>query len=87
MSNSQKQKLHKIISKGKWNFILLKGVVVWGLLTAVFSNAIQYYNNGGIYPENMWLSFIIFPIGGLAWGHYMWLYFNNKYQKLVHDEL
>jgi len=87
MSNNQKQKLHAIISKGKWHFILFRGVIAWGLMTAILFNVFQYFLNDWQYPKNMWTSFIVFPIGGVAWGHFMWFYFNNKYQRLGSDEL
>jgi len=87
MSNNQIQKLHSLISKGKWNFILFRGVIAWGLMTSVLFTLIQYFLNDRQYPSHMWSYFIVFPIGGFAWGHFMWIYFNNKYQSLDSDEL
>ncbi len=87
MNNNQRQKLQAIISKGKWNFILYRGVIAWGFMTPILFILIQYFRNGEQYPNHLWLYFIIFPIGGYVWGHFMWLYFNNKYQSLGNDEL
>lgn len=87
MDVNQKQKLKNLISKSRWNFILVRGVITWGVMTAILFTAIQYYQAGGQFPERTWLYFITFPLGGLAWGHFMWLYFNNKYQSLGSDEL
>ncbi len=47
MNINQKQKLHALISKGRWNFILVRGVVTWGFMTAILFTAIQYYQAGG----------------------------------------
>ena len=80
MNNNQK--LHALVSKGKWNFILFKGVIAWGLMTAILFTIIRYFFNDHQYSNDMWVHFVVFPLTGLVWGHYMWLYFNNKYRSL-----
>jgi hypothetical protein len=76
-----KQRLGKIISKGKFNFVVWNGVVGWGLLTAVLYSLIQYFLNQGTSPIQLLVSFVAFPIGGFFWGLWVWPRLVRKHLK------
>lgn len=75
------EKWQKIREKGKWNYIIIYGVLLWGISTAILFSIIFPLIKG----ETSWLIFplslVIFPIGGMGWGCSMWLYMENAYKK------
>ncbi len=87
MNNNQQQKLQSTFLKGKWHFIIVHGVIGWGLLTAILFSIVNYLTNDTQFLEGMDNYFIIFPIGGIAWGYAMWLRLYNQYHKIGDDEL
>ena len=77
-------KWNDIRAKGKWNYILIYGVLGLGVSTGIlfsFVFPLVMSSNG------MKLSFftvfaysiIGFPIGGMAWGYSMWIYMEKAY--------
>ncbi len=78
-------KWERIRTKGKWRFIVLYGVLGWGVTTGflfavVFPFALSMASSRATPAKethvSFWgtlpLSLILFPIGGIAWGLFMW---------------
>jgi len=82
MSGLKLIKLEKLITKGKWQYVLLHGVVGWGISTAIVVTLIQQYLSDKPFMEQIWLALIIYPIAGIAFGLFMWNSINNQYTKL-----
>ena len=70
-------RLHALLSKGKWRFILYRGVIWWGIPVAIL---IQLLSEDSFF-DGLLTSLIIFPIVGMAVGYVMWLYFYNQMYK------
>ena len=77
------EKWEKLRAKGKWNFILKYGVLLWGVGTAVLFSLFFPMVMGGKKPSLpvFALSIVLFPIGGIAWGYFMWIFGENAYMK------
>ncbi len=67
---------------GKLRFILVYGVVIWGLITAALYSVITYFWQ---HPEPWYsvfiTSFIVFPVMGIVWGLLVWHFSEKKYLK------
>ncbi len=87
MSNHRKQKLKKIISKGMLYYIVVYGILFWGLLTGALVSAISFFIHNEPIGEAIGSNFIAFPIGGIFFGLFMWVVLNNQYNKIRDDEL
>lgn len=73
-------KLATTVAKGRNNFIWKRGVLGWGLGTAVLWSILMQV----ISPqEPLWLrpliAVILFPIGGYVWGVWAWKLAEKKY--------
>ena len=72
------EKWARIREKGKQRFVLVYGVLGWGVSTGLLWSLLMAF----IEPsENVWgklaIAMIIFPIAGIAFGHLTW----NKSEK------
>lgn len=82
------EKWAKTREKGKQRFVLINGVLGWGVTTAILWAALMEY----IEPsENIWvrsiIALIIFPIAGVAFGHLMWKKSEKAYDKEIRKAL
>ena len=76
------EKWEKIREKGKWDYIIKYGVLVWGIGTAIaYSIIMHQINKGTSFLVTLGLSLVLFPLGGIAWGYFMWCYMEKAYQK------
>ena len=82
MSNKL-EKWEKLRAKGKWNYILIYGVLGWGVSTGVLFSLIFPLVMGGKVPflPVFALSIVLFPLGGIAWGYCMWILSEKAYAK------
>ncbi|PRO69001.1 hypothetical protein [Alteromonas gracilis] len=72
----------KIREKGKQRFVIVNGVLGWGVTTAILWSVLMEL----IEPsENIWvrpiIALIIFPIAGVVFGHLMWDKSEKAYEK------
>ncbi|KTF07072.1 conserved hypothetical protein, membrane [marine sediment metagenome] len=78
----------KIRKKGKQRFVLVNGVLGWGVTTAILWSVLMEL----IEPsQNIWvrpiIALIIFPIAGIAFGHLMWNKSEKAYEKATSNTL
>ncbi|WP_334060504.1 hypothetical protein [Alteromonas sp. S005] len=78
----------KIREKGKQRFVLVNGVLGWGLPTAILWVFLMEFLEPS---ENIWvrpiIALIIFPIAGIAFGHLMWNKSEKAYEKATSNTL
>ncbi len=73
-------RLEEIIARGKKRYVLLHGVLGWGLLTAALFTGWSLYTKERMSTFEVVVPFLIFPIGGAAWGACMWSVLQKKYR-------
>ena len=78
------EKWQKLRAKGKWNYILIYGVLGWGVGTGIlFSLVFPLVINAMFFKVPFLpvfaLSIVVFPLGGVAWGYWMWIYCEKVY--------
>lgn len=76
------QRLERTLAQGRTRFILLRGVLGWGLTTGVAwsvltSLTLEDSNLGVALP----LALIMFPLGGYFWGAFMWRFLTKQNAK------
>ena len=75
------EKMEKIITKGKWHFVLWRGVVGWGIPTAILFKLIMLFLEGRPFTDGLVTALIMFPIGGILFGLSMWFVMIRTYNK------
>jgi hypothetical protein len=79
MSRSNLEKWARLQRLGRSHFVLRYGVLGFGLLTATLFVLLQGYLHGVTAALFQLVpAFILFPLGGYAWGRFMW-WFLEKY--------
>ena len=71
----------RIRRKGPLRFILLRGVLGWGLVAALVYSLVMWAVAGANLRVLLPLSMVIFPIGGVLWGAAMWWFLERRYQR------
>lgn len=82
------EKWAKTREKGKQRFVLVNGVLGWGVTTAILWSVLMEI----IEPsQSIWVrpitALIIFPIAGVAFGHLMWNKSEKAYEKATSNTL
>jgi len=71
----------RLISKGKTSFIIRRGIIDWGITTAVlytlFASVLDNGFNGNAFISEVVMSFVLFPISGVLFGIIMWSLLNR----------
>ena len=65
----------KVRAKGKWHFILVKGVLLWGGLMFLAMGVLvpwSTHSASEFTPRGYMIDAIVFPLGGLVWGLLVW---------------
>jgi len=65
-------------NQNKFRFILLRGVLGWGIPTALFFQLIMHLTGEKDFFDGIISSLIIFPITGIFFGYFLW---NSKHKK------
>ncbi|WP_325892751.1 hypothetical protein [Grimontia sp. NTOU-MAR1] len=75
------KKLEQKIAMGMSKHILVYGVLLWGIPTAIFYAAITPLFTGKGFIEALSFSLWAFPLGGIFYGLYSWLKTKNLLEK------
>jgi hypothetical protein len=75
------KKINKIIAMGRTKFILLYGMLFWGVSTAVIVSLIEYFTGQAFSLLKLAIKLITFPIVGIGWGYAMWVYFQKQHEQ------
>ncbi|MDQ6422202.1 hypothetical protein RB620_22490 [Paenibacillus sp. LHD-117] len=87
MKENQKNKWAKIRAKGKRNYIIVNGILGWGIPTAIlFTLLTSYLDNDAIIfnkelMNSLFTSLIIFSIVGIPFGFWTWNWMERIYNK------
>lgn len=81
------KKSDKIRKLGRSKFIWRYGVLGWGLSTAILFSLVMGYTEGWDgFVFKLIPALVLFPIGGYAWGHFMWMYLNWMSSRRLGEE-
>lgn len=83
MKEKQIQRLKRIIEKGKKHFVLYYGVLAWGLTTGIVFSIFQHVVGNVQTFKTILVHAVIFSVGGVFWGLFLWRYINKQYQKVL----
>lgn len=75
----QAQRLERTIAQGRTRFILVRGVLGWGVTTAVLWSVLMATSEGWSPWSTLPTALALFPIGGYFWGAFMWRSFVKKH--------
>ncbi len=81
MSKINLERLERQISKGKFHFVLLWGVIGWGIPVALVMKLIQYFFGNRSFFDGLISWLVVFSIAGIFYGIWLWSYQNKKYEK------
>ncbi len=78
------EKWEKLRAKGKWNYILIYGVLGWGVGTGIlfslgFPLVTEAMGDKAPFLPVFAGSIVLFPLGGIAWGYGMWILAEKVY--------
>lgn len=82
--NNKLENWEKLRAKGKWNYILIYGVLGWGisagiLFSLIFPLVMGAKGSRVSFLPVLALSIVLFPLGGIAWACFMWIYAEKVY--------
>lgn len=70
------------IAKGKWRFIVARGLLGYGLTMTVVYNVIMFFAVEGWNALGVEISLILFPLGGAVWGACTWWWIKRRFDRL-----
>jgi hypothetical protein len=79
---NEKQRAHwlNIRTKGYWHFVIVRGVLFWGIVTAFIFSALMSVFNEPSFLFYLLLAIPTFMIGGLFWGMWTWASAEKSYK-------
>ena len=84
LTKDKLEKWEKLRAKGKWTYILIYGVLAWGVSTGILFSliwplAMEAMGSKPPFLPVFAFSIVGFPLGGVAWGYCMWIYIEKIY--------
>ena len=73
----------QIRERGPLRFILLRGVLGWGVTTAVLWCALMALFTEKDWVQLMTVALVGFPAGGVVWGTVMWFVGERKFARTL----
>ncbi|QWU15322.1 hypothetical protein SAMN04487895_10814 [Paenibacillus sophorae] len=89
MNQKQRMKWEQLRSKGKKNFIIYKGILGWGIPTAIlFTLFMSFMENYSLIFDKSFVEFfiiaiILFPAGGIVFGLWVWNWTERIYMRNI----
>ncbi len=81
MANDNRQRLEKLLSRGRWYFVLVRGVLFFGVGTAVLLTAWEYWQEGKPFLESLIERLPVFLLSGIFFGLFLWYHLNRQYKR------
>lgn len=87
MNSPKSNKWEKIKAKGIVRYVLLHGVISWGIPTAILASilstlwetkTLEFTNE---FLSDLLISLVIFPLFGIVFGLWTWHIFDSKYKR------
>lgn len=81
MKDDQFKAWEKTRTKGKLKFVLVTGVLLWGLPMLIFMAFINKPFTDGFTSKSAIIHCIVWPLAGVVYGLLTWHYSERKYKK------
>lgn len=82
MRERDRAKWERVRAKGKRRFVIMRGVLGWGLSTAILSSVLSQIE--GVRSFHLWpglpIAVLVFAAGGYFWGSWVWDILERQYQ-------
>jgi len=82
-SNYQFIKWQEIRKQGFVRFVLIRVALGWGIVTAILYSLLMWVFSETDMSRLLPISLVIFPIGGLLGGAFMWWFSDRKHKQNV----
>lgn len=79
MSKKQADRWAKSRARGRSTFILMYGVLFWGIVTAFLFAAVSVFISDRSFLDTLKFALPTFMTGGIFWGILMWVMAENSY--------
>lgn len=83
---SSDPKIDRLVALGRRRYVVRYGVVGWGLTTAAAFTGWNYYTKGHLQPLEIVIALVCFPLGGIAWGAFMWNVLKRRHARLTQPD-
>lgn len=83
MSQSDNNSSVRFTNLTHGQYVFRFGVLGWGVPTALLFALLQCYTQGGSFLGYLVPAIVLFPLGGIAWGHAMYKLNERKFNKAV----
>ncbi|MGO2331885.1 hypothetical protein [Pseudoalteromonas sp. 120-MNA-CIBAN-0494] len=83
MAANELEKLDKVLAMGKWQYVVKHGVLGWGVLTAILYTGLMYLTSSSPLLQTLLISLVLFGLGGIFWGLFMWYFINRRRNKIA----
>ncbi len=84
-SYTKQAKLETLINAGKWRFVIVHGVLGWGISTAFFIYLIDHFVMNTQLINSFTQALMIYPPAGFIFGLVMWAMIKNEHNKMFAD--
>jgi len=76
-------RIEAILKKGKARYVILNGIIGWGLFSAILFIIWTHFTKSQMTPSDIIIPFVVFPAGGICWGLSMWHYFKRRIESEI----
>jgi len=87
MNNSKLNKWERIRARGKMRYVIIHGVISWGIPAAILTSVIttlwetKTLKFNSEFVSDLLISLVVFPIFGIVFGLWTWHIFDSKFPK------
>lgn len=81
MKSVQLRKLEQKLNKGKLYYVVVHGILGWGIPTAVLFCLVQQVTGVQQTLHTIARALVMFPLSGILFGLFVWLFLKRQYNK------
>lgn len=80
MTKKQADGWAKIHARGRWAFIMIYGVLCWGVFSGVLMAIFMSFSPDRTFLGALKTYLPFFMVGGVFWGFLMWVFAESRYR-------
>ena len=79
-------RIQKIVAQGKTRFVLVRGVLFFGLSTAALVTVFGLIRTNEVHVSDIMINLFVFcPVSGIIWGLAMWAWFKKRAAQIASE--